>query len=105
MPWRVLACSATKQEPGIDLLQTTTPILNTTGGGFTITLHNAGKTPALDVRIRDVIRIEDVDAQFQCPPLDEARSVAAGTLMPGADFGANAGFRTSRARVTALLEG
>ena len=37
--------------------------------------------------------------------LDEARSVAAGTLMPEADFGTNAGFRTSRARVTAVLEG
>lgn len=93
------------QRPWIGVLQTIPQSFTQTGGGFTIRLHNSGKSPAFEVRIRDRIRIEDLDEEPSVPVIDTAPAVAAGTLMPGAEFSTSARFRTSTATMAALQIG
>ncbi len=75
------------------------------GGGFAIKLRNFGKTPALNVFITDYVVIEDLDQLDGMQQEAANRPMAAGTLMPGGEFGTDIGFRTSPEGVAGLAEG
>lgn len=95
----------TDDRPWVSLLQAIPQPLNAQGGSFVIKVHNSGKTRALDVRIQDVIRIADLNADPDVPSLDTAPVLAVGTMLPDADFTTQAAFRTSPETVAALRDG
>ena len=93
------------QRPWISLMQAVPQPVTATGGGFAIKLHNSGKGPALEVRIRDVIRIENTSEDPEFPSIDTAPALDHGMLLPGAEFSTSVGFRTSPATMTELRQG
>jgi hypothetical protein len=92
----------TDQRAWVGLTEATVHPLNGDGGGFTIKLQNTGKTPATDLKIADVITIEDTDA---LAPLQEPNiTTSAGTLLPGAVYTADVWFKTSPEVVAGLTQ-
>ena len=74
------------QRPWVDLLLTMPEPLTSMGGGFAIRLHNSGTSPAYEVRIHDIIRIEDSSEKPAFPLTEDSPAVAEGTLLPGAEL-------------------
>ena len=68
-------------------------------------LHNSGESPAFEVRIRDIIRIEDSSVQPEILSIDTAPALAVGIMMPGAEFSTHVAFRTSPSTIAAPREG
>lgn len=93
------------QLPRVGLSLTVPEPLTSTGGGFAIQLHNWGASPALRVRIRGVIHVEDSSDKPEFPLLDSAPAVAEETLLPGAEIRTHVAFRTSPDTIAALREG
>ena len=94
-----------EQRPLVSLLQAVPQPTTATGGGFAITLHNSGKGPASEVRIRDIIRIENTSEEPEFPSIETAPALNQGMLTPGAEFTTSVGFRTSPATMAELRAG
>src|SRR5271165_1164369 len=91
--------------PRVSLTQVLHQPLTSVGGGFAITLYNSGKGPAFDVRLRDIVRIEDANETPKIPLFEAAPDLAVGTMQPGAEFTTQVGYRTSPVTVAALRDG
>jgi len=64
-----------------------------------------GKSPALNVRIRQVIRVVEYDEEPDTRGVETAPVQAAGMLMPGAEFTTKAWLRASPTMVAAIRSG
>ena len=93
------------QRPWVGLLLTMPDPLTSMGGGFAVRLHNSGTSPAFEVRIHDIIHIEESSEKPAFPVIDDAPALAEGTLLPGAEVGTHVAFRTSPATIAALRDG
>jgi len=93
------------QRPWVGLLRATPHPLDAAGGGITIQISNTGKSPALNVRIRQVIRVVESDEEPDTRGVETAPMQAAGMLMPGAEFTTKAWLRTSPSMVVAIRTG
>jgi len=94
-----------EQRPWVGLLLTMPDPLTSMGGGFAVRLHNSGTSPAFEVRIHDIIHIEESSEKSAFPVIDDAPALAEGTLLPGAEVGTHVAFRTSPATIAALRDG
>jgi len=93
------------QRPWVGLLRATPHPLDAAGGGITIQISNTGKSPALNVRIRQVIRVVESDEEPDTRGVETAPMQAAGMLMPGAEFTTKAWLRISPSMVVAIRTG
>jgi len=91
--------------PRVSLTQVVHQPLTSVGGAFAITLYNSGNSPAFDVRLRDIVRIEDANETPKIPLFETAPDLAVGTMQPGAEFSTRVGYRTSPETVAALRDG
>jgi hypothetical protein len=96
------AAARTDQRAWVGLIDATVLPLTSTGGGFTVRLQNTGKTPALDMKLSAVIKLDDIERSSDDEDPTTGVLSPAGTLMPGATFATDVRFQTSPVAVAGL---
>ena len=83
----------TEQRAWVGLVEAVPQPMNATGGSFLLKLQNTGKTPAKDVRISGMVKLEDLQHFTDNASTTSLPEYAAGVLMPGATYTATLPFQ------------
>ena len=93
---------AAQERPWLTLSDLTPQPLSVAPGSFGVAVQNAGKTPAVDVKIAAMAQVTNVPNASSLPPI-EPLNYSAGTIFPGAQFRTILAFQPSAPVFTALF--